>query len=659
MKTLQSALAVALASFLAGCASAPQAARFEVPQSQDASKREAALLSTLQSPEAGLKEKSDACRELARVGSARSVPVLAGLLSDPQLWHMALYALEPIPGQEVDQALREALPRLEGRAQLGAITSLGVRRDPAAVPILQPYLASQDPDVYRAAALALGDIGTPSAVRALQTAFATAEGQRRLDIAEGLLRAAERRLGERDRRAAAQIYDLLRQQPDAPAQVLAAAWRGAILVRGPKDTSLLTQALGSGDLVVAMAGLRAAMEMPDAAITRALAGALPAAQPERQVLLLQTLAVRGDLGALPALLQATNSPDRTVRLTALSALGELGHPRAAEPLLAWITHSDPECREAARSALASLPGASVDQLILSLLDRSEPTSQLAALDLVSRRRLAAALPRLTRLASADNAEIRRAAIKQIGELGALQHWNALLELSRKLSAPDDLAAVRDALLSLAERVEASAAQTEAVLTTLNGASPAQAAVLYHLLAQLGGTKPLRVTANTARSGPPELQAAAFQALLQWRTPDVAEELLWFAQQAPEANRRQDALRRYLQWASDPELSEERRLAMCRQAHRIVQDPAGHKQLLAALSTLATAEVIPMARPLLESPETREEACAAIVTVADRLRKRPGNPPLPESVLAALDAVAQTTQNAELAKRARALRQSGG
>ena len=55
------------------------------------------------------KEKVDACRVLGRIGTTEAVPVLAALLGDEKLSHMARYGLEPIPDRAVDDALRDAL----------------------------------------------------------------------------------------------------------------------------------------------------------------------------------------------------------------------------------------------------------------------------------------------------------------------------------------------------------------------------------------------------------------------------------------------------------------------------------------------------------------------------------------------------------------------
>jgi len=53
------------------------------------------LIAILKS-DAPFNEKADACRELARGGTPQAVPVLAALLPDDKLSHLARHALEPI-----------------------------------------------------------------------------------------------------------------------------------------------------------------------------------------------------------------------------------------------------------------------------------------------------------------------------------------------------------------------------------------------------------------------------------------------------------------------------------------------------------------------------------------------------------------------------------
>ena len=114
--------------------------------------------------------KDYVCRMLTIVGTAAAAPVLAGLLESEQHSHMARFALERIPAAEAAQALRGALPKLAAKLKIGAISSIGNRRDADAVPALARLLGDSDAAVARAAAMALGQIGTSQAAQALNTA---------------------------------------------------------------------------------------------------------------------------------------------------------------------------------------------------------------------------------------------------------------------------------------------------------------------------------------------------------------------------------------------------------------------------------------------------------------------------------------------------------
>src|SRR5262249_4516533 len=129
--------------------------------------QEARLIAVLKS-DAPRKDKADACRLLALVGTKQAVAPLAELLTDETLAHMARYAPEPISDPAVDEALRDALGKVNGRLRVGVIGSLGVRRDARAVEPLSALLKDSDPEVAQAAARALGSIGNPAAAEALE-----------------------------------------------------------------------------------------------------------------------------------------------------------------------------------------------------------------------------------------------------------------------------------------------------------------------------------------------------------------------------------------------------------------------------------------------------------------------------------------------------------
>ena len=190
-----------------------------------------ALIDVLKS-DAAQKEKADACRQLAIVGTKEAVPALAALLADEKLSHMARYGLEPIPDPSVDAALRAALETLKGRQLAGVIGSIGVRRDAQAVAPLVRFLKDADPDVAKTAAKALGKIATPEAAAALKENLAVESASLRAAVANGCLGCAESLLAQGKRAEAAAIYDSV-AKAELPKHFRIAAAQGAILARQP------------------------------------------------------------------------------------------------------------------------------------------------------------------------------------------------------------------------------------------------------------------------------------------------------------------------------------------------------------------------------------------------------------------------------------------
>ena len=175
--------------------------------------------------------KDFVCRKLTVIGTAESVPALAGLLPDKDLSHMSRYALERIPAAEAAQALRDALPKLSGKLKIGVIGSLGVRRDEPSTSALAALVCDGDAAVACAAANALGDIGTADAAKALQESWKSAAKGVKPMLADACLAIAERLLAEGDKAAAVKIYKSL-MSADAPKNVRLAATRGLLLASG-------------------------------------------------------------------------------------------------------------------------------------------------------------------------------------------------------------------------------------------------------------------------------------------------------------------------------------------------------------------------------------------------------------------------------------------
>lgn len=118
---------------------------------------ERALLKVLQS-DAKLPAKEYICRQLALIGSDRSVPVLSEMLIDPELSDCAILAIEAIPDSSAAKALRRALDKADGVQRVGIVNALGERRDRKSIPALSKMRNSPDSALSAAADAALRKI---------------------------------------------------------------------------------------------------------------------------------------------------------------------------------------------------------------------------------------------------------------------------------------------------------------------------------------------------------------------------------------------------------------------------------------------------------------------------------------------------------------------
>jgi HEAT repeat protein len=145
-------------------------------------------------------QKAKACQRVGELGAKEAVPALAALLGHEQLSTYARYGLEPIADASAGEALRAGLAKLKGNLLIGVINSIGKRRDAESAPALAKMIYGADADVARAAASALGNVGSVSSMKQLQAAFSKTEGRTRMAVADAALVCAERLLaaGERD-----------------------------------------------------------------------------------------------------------------------------------------------------------------------------------------------------------------------------------------------------------------------------------------------------------------------------------------------------------------------------------------------------------------------------------------------------------------------------
>ena len=594
--------------------------------------REQELVAVLRSetPEA---EKAIAFKNLAIHGSPACVEAVATYLGNERLASWARITLEAIPGGEASAALRSASETLSGRLLVGAINSLGVRRDAAAVPLLEKRLGDPDATVVVAAAAALGTIGTPAAADALSKAFAAGEPARDA-VAEACVVCGEQLLAAGDETSALKLFDAVRQA-DVSEQRRAEATRAAILARGEEGIPLLVELLRAPSQRLFNMGLFTARQLAagpdrdaaiayevDLALLKSLAGSgdsMLAAQ--RKPLVIDLLADRNAGAAATAvqraILEAAASDEPALRLAAIRAIGRCGDAASADGLLGIAAGADAAIVPAIRESIATMTADGVDERLVAGLTDADPAVLPLVIGLVGDRRIGAATTKVLPLVDHGDPAVRSAALAALGSIVDLGNVEVLIT---KATAPRDDAeataaatALKEAAVRMPDR-EACAARVAAAIA----AAGPRAGVLVETLADVGGTKALAAVAMAAKSGDQSLADVSTRVLGKWMTADAAPVLLELATTDAAGPYRGRALKGYLRIARQFALPEPERAEMCRKALAAAKDPADRKAVVEILVRYPHPTTLVVAKEATALPDVADEAKAAVAMIEGKL-----------------------------------------
>jgi len=565
--------------------------------------------------------KMAVCRHLRLIGSDKSVPVLAKMLTAPETSDMALYALTKIPGAAADRALREALEKSNGTIRLSLINAFGVRGSREAVPALVPLLGLTKMEAAKAAAYVLGRLGGPAASAALTKAFAAAPADLKFVVAAAMLACGEQFIKDKDLPAAAALYDRVLAANLSPS-INRAAMRGKISAAGDKAADVLMNALQGNDATRQDAAILKIRDVISPDAIGPICGLLPILPDRARIELLSVLAGYPKTKVLPVILATARGDAPAVRLAALKAL-ELAGDASVVPFLAETgAKSRGAEQSAARSALALIKGQDVDAAILERLDQKSGEDVQSELMLaVAERRIFAAKSAVASFLNAASPHLRLQAIKGL----------------RTIGTPSDIPAVLDRLLKSEEETELQEAQTTAAVLAMKLADPdgrsntvksrlaeekslAGRARLIAVLGRIGDDSAL----SQVRAGLAEADAgvvdAAVRALAAWPTGTPIEDIWKIAKTSSNETHRLLALQGFIRLTAAAKYRlPGAAVGDLNLASESARRPEEKRLILAALPGFAGPEALDLAKSIGADPAVKAEADAAVKAINERMK----------------------------------------
>jgi len=612
------------------------------------------LLLPLLSAESNRAVQDFVCRELSVIGTGVSVPALTALLDTLDTEHMARYALERIPDAAVDTALLRKLNQAsETNSKIGLISSLGRRRSKDAVAPLGRIAAASDKPAAKAAVQALGAIGTPqagTALRELRASFATDLQPYRL---EALVVCADNLLADGNTAQAMILYEEL-YKADNPSLIRVAALTGISQAGRTRFGQLLPAAVKSDDAVVQACAIRLVAQVREPAVIEAVVSSMSGLSDAARVSLLAALTVNGHPSGRQAAESAMSSPNASVRIAGLRAIGVLGNGSSVVPLAkaAAATTSDRNERDAARETLNQIQGDDVADAIIRGIRQTvgQADTELVAVELlraIPARGITTANALLFEMAQHPSGRVAQEAVRSLQSSVTQDDIPAAVNLL--VNQPGTTAEA--VALAAVEQIPDLNRRATVLLAGIERAESSAAKVsIVRVLGRLGDPQAVGTIRRLRASSDSSVSDAAFRAMLDWPGMDFFDEIHTLATTGPDSTDKVLAFRTYIRLlASGKGKTESEIVNALTEALTMTDRLQEQRSILAALGELSSESALRQAQKMMDNAELRAEAEAAVVGISTRLIERN-----PDAAIAALQAISEQTSNNTLRQQIRRL-----
>lgn len=603
---------------------------------------EVKLLEVLDNEKATHRVPHVALRTLNLVASDWCAVKLEKHLLDERLSHMVCNVLEKLSGHPATQTLIKALPRAEGRVKTGIITSLGVRQDPCALPVLLPLLKSGNAEHARAAVTALGHVGSVMAFPALKDMTTKGTATQRMAAWDACLTLAERLNAEDKKDEAMDVYRWLDSQ-DTPPHVSNAVLRGIVETDADQGIKQMLAALDGEDAQTSTLAGRIAGESNRPEITEALIKALPGLSVQGQVNALKALRSRGETSARVAVIKASKHSDERVRIAALETLGSVGTADDIDTFLRSVAQgSEPEIMTAARQ-VELMADPRVNHALLERLSSAEPALQTEIIALLGRRHYTKASSAMVPLASSRESETRVAALNYLSRFADEEQVPALVALLSE--SETDLKMIEKALVNIAGRSTQEDRLTAQLSAAVRGSSIPVHCTLIKTLGVVGGSKALDLVRTDLKADNETVRDAAFAALLAWPDTTAIGDLQRIAREGQSNRDKILALRSLIRVIGiDGSKAPDRTVSLYEQAWSLAARAEERRLVLSGLSTVNHVTALKSVARHLADADIKAEAEVAAVKLGVALLKAH-----PDEATKILLRVREQTTNQELIK----------
>lgn len=573
-------------------------------------------------------------RQLQILGKDESVETLVSYLNDENLSGPAARALSSIGTENAGKALLASLMRRSGtpKTQKDIIRAIAQAQVEGSEEALKALLGSSDPNMQKEVLYALSRVGSKASLNELADAAAkVGYTMDKSGANEAYIVLIKRIAGQGDLATAEKAAkDLMKKATKAGAQQSReAALQILLSLQKEKDViKLVTAAMKDADKGYRNAALNYASDQANQEMYVELMKLMAKAKPEVKIDILnwigreakrpsqhdiiQNLEIRFDLPAKQLLVEQLKNEDYGVKEAAAWTLVKIGDKSVIPSLANLLVSDDNQVVLLGQDALTAFNG-DIDGAVAKVIPQAGNAGKIAGLELLAMRKATSNLNAVLEQINTGSPEVKAAAyvaLKDVVSDRDLTNLCGMLETADALAIPPMQRAVISALSSLP-----AAEQVQTISRRMIQAGDNKKYLYYIVLSSTGEPEALATIVKGFRSATGEQRDAAFEALLNWKGVEVADELYTICKDAPTSSYFAPAMDAYVKLVSNPVFTGENRLLRLRKAMEIARTDEQKNAILKQIERTGTFLGMIYAGEFLDQKPVQQAAANAVMNIA--------------------------------------------
>lgn len=584
-------------------------------------------------------------RQLQVLGKDECVDALAGYLNDESLSGPAARALSVIGTDNAKKTLSTALVRRSGTPKtqkdiIGGIAAAEVEGTEAA---LLALLGSTDENLRKEVLYALSRVGSKASLNELAAAAEkTGYTMEKTGANEAYILLIKRVARQGDvKEAEKAASDLLKKATKAgKTQTRESAFQVLLSLKNTTATKDVLAAMKDADKDYRNAALNFASDLAGKELYIELIKTMVKSKPEVKVDILnwigreskcpskhdiiKNLEIRFDLTAKQVLLDQLKDKDLDVKQAAVWALVKIGDKSVIPMLSDLLTSQDKQVVLLGQDALAAFNG-DIDQAVAKVILNATDAGKIAGLQLLAMRMADANLNTVLEQIKTGSPEVKTAAYDALKSVISEKDFTLLCGML-ETSDVSAIAPIQQALIAAIAK-QPVATQVANVNRRMIQAGDSKKYLYYKVLAATGEREALASIVNGFKNGSGLAKDAAFDALLDWKGIEAADELYAICSDVASATYFDKALAAYVKLVSNPVFSGENRLLGLRKAMEISKTNEQKVAILRRIQQTGTYLALLYAGEFLDANDVtvRSAAAYAVAGIALSNKDYTGDP----------------------------------